>query len=88
MFYAIIPTVQNEWKEVYMKIITHQVETLYRYNGKFYKVSSKRMLEVGDVVIDGRDYNFKVMESNQDVMDMSYVAPELYCVLDETAIQN
>jgi hypothetical protein len=71
-----------------MKIITHQVETLYRYNGKFYKVSSKSMLEVGDVVIDGRDYNFKVMESNQDVMDMSYIAPELYYILEEVTVQN
>lgn len=71
-----------------MKIITHQVETLYRYNGKFYKVSSKSMLEVGDVVIDGRDYNFKVMESNQDVIDMSYIAPELYYILEEVTVQN
>jgi hypothetical protein len=66
-----------------MKIITHQIDTLYRYNNKFYKVSSRRILEVGDIIIDGRDYNFKLMESNQDILDMSSVAPELYVILEE-----
>lgn len=71
-----------------MKIITHQIDTLYRYNNKFYKVSSRSNLEVGDIVIDGRDYNFKIMESTQDVLDMSFVDPELYVILEETTIQN
>jgi hypothetical protein len=71
-----------------MKIITHQTNTLYRYNNKFYTASSRSVLEVGDIIIDGRDYNFKLMESTQDVWDMSYVAPELYCILEETTIQN
>ena len=71
-----------------MKIITHQTNTLYRYNNKFYKVSSRSALEVGDIVIDGRDYNFKLMESDHDIFDMSFVAPELYCILEETTIQN
>jgi hypothetical protein len=66
-----------------MKIITHQIDTLYRYNNKFYKVSGRNDLEVGDVVIDGRDYNFKLMESNQDLFDMSFVDPELYVILEE-----
>lgn len=66
-----------------MKIITHQIDTLYRYNNKFYKVSNRRILEVGDIIIDGRDYNFKLMESNQDILDMSSVAPELYVILEE-----
>jgi hypothetical protein len=46
-------------------------------------VSNRRILEVGDVIIDGRDYNFKLMESNQDILDMSSVAPELYVILEE-----
>ncbi len=71
-----------------MKIITHQTNTLYRYNNKFYKASSRSVLEVGDIIIDGRDYSFKLMESTQDVWDMSYVALELYCILEETTIQN
>ena len=71
-----------------MKIITHQIDTLYRYNNKFYKASRRSNLEVGDVVIDGRDYNFKLMESSHDIFDMSFVAPELYCILEEVTIQN
>jgi hypothetical protein len=71
-----------------MKIITHQIDTLYRYNNKFYKVSSRKNLFGGDIIIDGRDYNFKLMESSQDVFDMSFVAPELYVILEETTIQN
>jgi hypothetical protein len=51
-------------------------------------MSSRSALEVGDIVIDGRDYNFKIMESSHDIFDMSYVAPELYCILEETTIQN
>lgn len=71
-----------------MNIITHQIDTLYRYNNKFYKVSGRKNLEVGDILIDGRDYNFKRMECSQDIIDMSYVAPELYCVLEEVTVQN
>jgi hypothetical protein len=66
-----------------MKIITGQVDTLYKYDNKFYKASNKNRLEINDVFIDGRDYNFKLVESNHDVWDMSYVAPELYCILEE-----
>jgi hypothetical protein len=71
-----------------MQIITKQVDTLYRYKNKFYKASNKNMLEINDVFIDGRDYNFKLVESNHDVWDMAYVAPELYCILEEVTVQN
>jgi hypothetical protein len=71
-----------------MKIITNQTNTFYRYGDKLYKVSNKNWLEVNDIIIDGRDYNFKLIESNQDIHDMAYVAPELYCILEETTIQN
>jgi hypothetical protein len=71
-----------------MKIITHQIDTLYRYNGKFYKVSNRNTIAGGDIIIDGRDYNFKLIESNQDVFDMSFVDPALYVILEETTIQN
>jgi hypothetical protein len=71
-----------------MHIITHQVDTLYRYNGKFYKISDRKRLEVNDIFIDGRDYNIKLVCSSQDIYDMSYVAPELYVILEEVTIQN
>lgn len=71
-----------------MKIITHQIDTLYRYNNKFYKASSRKNLFGGDIIIDGRDGNFKRMECSQDIVDMYYVAPELYVILEETTIQN
>ncbi len=71
-----------------MHIITYQVDTLYRYNGKFYKISDRKRLEVNDIFIDGRDYNIKLVGSSQDIYDMSYVAPELYVVLEEVTIQN
>lgn len=69
-----------------MKIITHQIDTLYRHDGKFYKTSNKDYIDVGDILIDGRDYNFKLMESNQDLFDMSFVAPELYVILEEVTM--
>lgn len=71
-----------------MKIITHQIDTLYRHDGQLYKASKKSHIDVGDVIIDGRDYNFKLIESNQDVFDMSFVDPALYVILEETTIQN
>ena len=71
-----------------MKTITNQTRTLYKYDGKYYQVSNKDKLDIMDIIIDGRDYNFKLIESNHDIFDMSFVAPELYCILEEVTIQD
>lgn len=71
-----------------MKIITNQTRTIYKYSGKYYQVSNKDKLDIMDIIIDGRDYNFKLIESNHDIFDMSFVAPELYCILEEVTMQD
>lgn len=71
-----------------MKDITNKFQTFYRYNGKFYAVSNRKDLRINDILLDGRDYGVKVIESEQDVFSMAFVDPELYVILEEVAAQN
>jgi hypothetical protein len=68
--------------------ITNQINTYYKYNGKFYKISERKHFELGDIFFDGRDYEFKLIGTTHDLFDMSFVAPELYYILEEVTIQN
>lgn len=67
-----------------MKDITNKTESYYRYNGKFYAVSQRTDFRINDVFFDGRNYSIKLIETEQDLIDMSFVAPELYVILEET----
>ncbi len=71
-----------------MKNITDKISTYYKYNGKVYEVSDRKMFRVGDLFLDGRDYGAKIIEDEQDIIDMTYVAPELYVILEEATIRN
>ena len=71
-----------------MKIVTDKIRTYYKYNGKVYRVSDRKMLRVNDLLLDCRDYGAKIIEDENDIIDMSYVAPELYVILEEITIQN
>jgi hypothetical protein len=71
-----------------MKDITENIQTYYSYNGKFYTVSIRKALRQGDIFLDGRDYGVKIVELEKDLIDMMYVAPELYIVLEEVTVQN
>lgn len=68
--------------------ITGQIQTYYRYNGKFYTVSNRKEFRLGDIFFDGRDYGIKIINSAQDYVSVAYMAPELYCILEETTVQN
>lgn len=41
-----------------------------------------------DIFIDGRDYCFKVIENEHDLIDVSFMAPEMYYILEEVTVQN
>ena len=71
-----------------MVYITNQINTYYMYDGKFYKCSERKHFELGDIFFDGRDYQCKLIGTNHDLFDMSFVAPELYCILEEVTVQN
>jgi hypothetical protein len=71
-----------------MKIVSHQIHTYYEYNGNFYKVSDRKDFRLNDVFIDGRDYGVKIIESEQDLLDTAYMAPECYVILEKITIQN
>ena len=71
-----------------MRDITNQIQTYYRYNGKFYTVSNRKEFHLGDIFIDGRDYGVKIINSEQDYVSVAYMAPELYCILEEATVQN
>lgn len=69
-----------------MKDITNYIQTYYRYNGKFYTVSNRKDFRLNDVFLDGRDYGVKVIETEQDLVNVAYIAPELYVILEEVTI--
>ena len=69
-----------------MKDITNQIQTYYRYNGNFYVPSSRKDFHMNDVFLDCRDYSAKIIKDEQDIIDMSYVAPEIYVILEEATI--
>lgn len=71
-----------------MKIVTDDIRTYYKYNGKLYKASFRKTLRINDVFLDCRDYDVKIIDSEQDIIEMSYVAPELYIILEEITTQN
>ena len=71
-----------------MKIVTDDIRTYYKYNGKVYKVSDRKMLRVNDLFLDCRDYGAKIIQDEQDIIEMSYVAPELYIILEAITTQN
>lgn len=71
-----------------MRNINNQIQTYYRYNGKFYAVSDRKDLRINDIFIDLRDYGVKIVEDTQDLFDLMYMAPELYVILDAVTIQN
>lgn len=69
-----------------MKDITNHIQTYYRYNGKFYTVTERKGFHINDVFLDGRDYGVKIIESEKDIINMSFTAPELYIILKEVTI--
>lgn len=69
-----------------MKDITNYIQTYYRYNGKSYVPSSRKTLRLNDIFLDCRDYRVKMVETEQDLINTAYVAPELYVILEEATI--
>lgn len=59
-------------------------ENLYaKYNDKLYAVSSRKSFCLNDIFCDLRDEHIKIVESERDLVDMSFIAPELYIILEE-----
>ena len=71
-----------------MKLINNQIQTYYKHNGKFYIASERKRFHINDIFIDGRDYGVKVIETEEDLIDVAYMAPELYMILEEVTVQN
>lgn len=71
-----------------MKDITNQIHTYYRYNGKFYTISSRKEFRINDIFLDGRDYGAKIVETENDLINAMCIAPELYVILKEVTIEN
>jgi len=67
-----------------MKNVSDKIRTYYKYNEKVYRVSDRKVLRVNDLFLDCRDYGAKIIEDEQDIIEMTYVAPELYVILEET----
>lgn len=66
-----------------MTDITNHITTLYSYDGKLYKISERKDFHIGDIFIDGRDYYAKRIDTDRDIFNMAFVAPELYLILED-----
>ena len=65
------------------------MENLYiKYDNKFYMFLNRKKFYMNDIFCDLRDEHFKIIESEQDLTNMSFIAPELYYILEEVTIQN
>lgn len=71
-----------------MKNISQAIRTFYKYNGKFYSPSKRTQFKLGDIFVDFRDGNMKIIETDADLIDVSYMAPEMYFIIEESTIQN
>lgn len=63
--------------------ITSNLKVFYKCDNKFYTLSDRKIFAINDLFFDIRDCRYKIIESNKDILDMSYVAPELYIILEE-----
>lgn len=70
-----------------MKVINN-VNTFYQVDGRFYTAVKRKEFRIGDIWIDGRDYNVKVIEKPSDLMTTAFMAPELYIILEEATIHG
>lgn len=79
-----------------MRVIDNQVQGYYekhedlyiRYNDKLYIVSNRKVFCTGDIFGDLRDGHIKIIESERDLIDASFMAPELYFILEKATVQN
>ena len=71
-----------------MKIISQDVRTFYKYDGKYYCPSERKSFALNDIFVDFRDGNMKMVQSNKDLVDTSFMAPEWYYIVEEATIQN
>ena len=67
--------------------ITSKISALYRYDEKNYVISNRKSLNLGDIFYDTRCCNFKMVETDHDLFNMSFVDPELYYILEEVQAQ-
>ena len=70
-----------------MKTINN-VNTFYQVNGRFYTAAKRKEFRMGDIWIDGRDYNVKEVEKLSDLFTANFMDPETYLILEEATIQG
>jgi hypothetical protein len=82
----IIPVLLTSVSELINKDITDKIETYYKYNRKFYKVSNRKCFRLNDIFLDCRDFGVKMIETENDLINAVCIAPELYVILEEVTI--
>lgn len=63
--------------------IASEIKPFYKCENKFYTLSDRKHFQINDLFFDIRDCRYKIIESNHDIFDMSFVDPELYIILEE-----
>ena len=69
-----------------------QFIAMYQIDDKFYRLNMfDHELEVGKMIFDSRSQEFKLLETEKDCHEMSFVAPELWacckCVGEISAVR-
>lgn len=68
--------------------IASNPKVFYKCDNKLYTLSDRKHFEINDLFFDIRDCQYKIIESYDDIVSMSYVAPELYIILEEVKEMN
>lgn len=63
--------------------IAIDTKILYKCDNKFYTPSERKFFKINDLFFDIRDCQYKVIESHNDIIGMSFVDSELYIILEE-----
>lgn len=80
-----------------MRIINDQIQGCYKdskenlyikYNNKMHITNDRKELHMGDIFCDLRDECFKIVESQDDLFEMSFIDPKLYHICEEVTVQN
>lgn len=65
------------------EIGNEELKMIIQYKNKLYIASKRTDFRIGDIYFDYRDGFYKEIETQKDANDMNYMAPELFCLLDE-----
>ena len=65
------------------EINNSEIVYVMQYNNKSYICSDRKKFIVGDIFFDRRCDEYRQIETEKDICNMSFTAPECYIILEE-----